>query len=69
MESPTGIIPEDLMYREKKRDVIAFLQAQAYPGDFKRRLLEGWAVTVGLRLRGSDFAAVERSGIDNPQIG
>lgn len=66
MESTTGIIPEDLMYREKRRDVIAFLQAQPYPGDFKRRLLEGWALTVGIRLRGADFRAVERSGIDHP---
>jgi hypothetical protein len=66
MESPTGIIPEELMYREKKKDVILFLQAQAFPGDFKRRLLEGWAITVGLRLRGIDFQMVEKSGIDTP---
>lgn len=65
MESTTGIIPEELMFREKHRDVIAFLQAQALPGDFKRRLLEGWAITVGLRLRAKDFKAVERSGVDN----
>ncbi len=66
MESPTGIIPEDLMYPQKKKEVISFLLAQPYNGDFKRRLLEGWAVTVGLRLRGADFRRVEASGIDQP---
>lgn len=66
MESPTGIIPEELMFREKKKDVIAFLQAQPYPGDFKRRLLEGWAITVGIRCRAFEFAMVEKSGIDAP---
>lgn len=64
MESPTGVIPEELMFREKKMEVIRFLQAQPYTGDLKRRFLEGWAVTVGLRLRGADFKAVERTGID-----
>ena len=64
MESPTGIIPEDLMFPAKKKDVIAFLLAQPYTGDFKRRLLEGWALTVGLRIRGYDYGRVFRSGID-----
>ena len=64
MESPTGIIPEELMFPEKKKEVIAFLLAQPYVGDFKRRLLEGWAVTVGLRIRSYDYGRVYRSGID-----
>ncbi len=64
MESPTGIIPEELMYPQKKKEVILFLLAQPYAGDLKRRLLEGWAITVGIRLRGADYARVERSGID-----
>lgn len=66
MESPTGIIPEELMFPGKRSEVIRFLLAQPYPGDFKRRLLEGWAITVGIRLRGRDYAAVERSGVDLP---
>jgi hypothetical protein len=68
MESTTGIIPEELHFPQKKKEVIAFLLAQPYTGDFKRRLLEGWAVTVGLRLRGNDYARVERSGIDYPAV-
>jgi hypothetical protein len=69
MESPTGIIPEELMYPAKKQEVLAFLMAQPYPGDFKRRLLEGWALTVGLRLPSRDFRAVERTGFDGPAYG
>lgn len=64
MESPTGIIPEELLYRERKQDVIRFLMAAPYPSDFKRRLLEGWALWVGLRIRGADYRAVERTGVD-----
>lgn len=69
MESPTGIIPEDLMFPEKKKQVIAFLQAQALPGDFKRRLLEGWCLTVGVRCRSKDFSDVANSGVDGVNYG
>ncbi len=69
MESPTGIIPENLMYPEKKKQVIAFLIAQPLPGDLKRRLLEGWMITVGIRLRSRDFAAVQNSGFDGVNYG
>lgn len=69
MESPTGLVPEHLMYPERKREVIAFLQAQPWPGDFKRRVLEGWAVTVGIRLRSIDFKIVEASGVDQAYSG
>mgnify|MGYP005812044757 CR=1 FL=1 len=64
MESPTGLIPEALMFPQKKAEVIAHLQAQPWPGDFKRRVLEGWALTVGVRIRSRDFTLVERSGYD-----
>lgn len=69
MESPTGIIPEHLMYPERKAEVIAFLIAQPYPSDFKRRLLEGWALTVGVRARSRDFRLVEASGFDGHNYG
>lgn len=64
MESPTGLIPEELMFREKRMDVVRFLQAQPWPGDFKRRVLEGWCLTVGVRAPSRDYLAVERSGVD-----
>lgn len=63
MISPTGIIPEDLMYPQKKRQVIDFLIAQALPGPFKRRLLEGWCINVGVRCRPRDFYLLESSGV------
>jgi hypothetical protein len=65
MISTTGLIPEELNYPQRKADVVRFLQAQAWPSEFKRRLLEGWALTVGVRCRSADFAAVEKSGVDN----
>ncbi|MGH9402856.1 MAG: hypothetical protein ACRD2P_12200 [Terriglobia bacterium] len=64
MISPTGIIPEELMDPARKADVLRWLTAQPYEGNFKRRLLEGWALTVGIRVRGVEFSMVEASGID-----
>jgi hypothetical protein len=69
MESPTGIIPEDLMFREKKADVVRFLQAQAFPGDFKRKLLQGWAISVGVRIRAREYNLVDASGVDGVNYG
>ena len=64
MESPTGLIPEDLMYPQKRMDVVRFLMSQPWPGDYKRRVLEGWAITVGIKCPSRDYQAVERSGVD-----
>jgi len=64
MSSPTGIIPETLMLPGKKREVIEFLKAKAYPGTMKRELLLGWAQTVGLRLQQKDFREVDESGVE-----
>jgi len=66
MESPTGIIPDELMSRRKKREVKAWLAAQPFTGDYKRRLLEGWQIWVGIRLHGRDFQDVQATGIDQP---
>lgn len=63
--STTGIIPEALMDWHKKQEVIAWLQGQPYPGEFKRRLLEGWAVSVGIRVRPREYDLVEKSGVQS----
>jgi len=64
MESPTGIIPEQFMHPRFKREVVAFLQVQPFTGDFKQKLLQGWAVSVGIRPTKAEYAAVRTSGID-----
>lgn len=61
-DSPTGIIPEDLMYREKRKDVRAWLISQPFPAHMKRDLLFAWARTVVVRLSQSEIAEVEKSG-------
>lgn len=68
MESPTGIIPESLMYPQKKAEVVAHLQSLPLPGDLKRRLLEGWAITVGVRCQSKDYRVLEQSGVDGINI-
>ena len=66
MESTTGIIPEDLMFPQRKKQVIGFLIAQPLPSWTKRRLLEGWCITVGVRCRSREYHLVEISGSDAP---
>jgi hypothetical protein len=66
MESPTGIIPEELMYPELKDQVISFLISQPLPSANKRRLLAGWATTVGVFPSQLDYHKVVASGIDRP---
>jgi hypothetical protein len=66
MESPTGIIPEDLMYPERREQVINFLISQPLPSWKKRALLGGWATTVGVLPTALDYHKVVASGIDRP---
>jgi hypothetical protein len=64
MLSPTGIIPEDLMYPAKKAEVMRFLKSQPFPADMKGELLKGWALTVGQRVSAREMKSVERTGVD-----
>jgi len=66
-DSPTGIIPEELMYKEKRKQVRAWLIAQPLPGHIKRDLLFGWARTVYVRLSANEVTEVESSGLQTPQ--
>jgi len=64
MASPTGIIPEQLIRQNAKQEVIRWLKQQPAPGHFKRSLLLGWAMTVGVKIRGAEYREVEASGTD-----
>lgn len=68
MISPTGIIPEDLMYPQRKKDVVNFLIAQPLPGNLKRRLLEGWCITVGVRCRPRDYYLLDASDVQRTEV-
>lgn len=65
MENPTGIIPEEFMYRAKRGAVVEWLTKQPYTGHFKRGLLAGWAMLVGVKISGRELNKVEASGVDN----
>jgi hypothetical protein len=52
------------MYPQRKPEVVAFLIAQPLPSWVKRRLLEGWCVTVGVRCSNIQYHVVEVSGVD-----
>jgi len=63
-ESPTGIIPEAMMYQNKKAEVIEWLRQVPLESKRKRELLLGWAITVGVKLNRADYAKVTPTGID-----
>jgi hypothetical protein len=66
-DSPTGIIPEELMYKEKRKEVRAWLIRQPLPGHMKRDLLFAWARTVYVKLGHREVSEVEASGLDLQQ--
>lgn len=64
MASPTGVIPEEFMYPNKLGDVMTFIKAMQIPGEDKEKLLYGWARWVGVKINGSQRAAVRNTGTD-----
>lgn len=63
-KSPTGIIPEELMFPARRQDVMTFLVNLPVDGDDKVSLLVGWAKTVGVTVNASQRDTVRQSGID-----
>jgi hypothetical protein len=62
MESPTGLVPEELIQPGMKRQVLDYLLAQAWPGDFKVQVLYGWGNVTKTAISASDAAVVAASG-------
>jgi hypothetical protein len=62
--SPTGIIPEQLMWPNRLADVLDFIGHLHADSDQKVDLLRGWAQTVGVNLSASQFNSVRFTGTD-----
>jgi len=62
--SPTGIIPEQLMYPNRLADVLDYISHLVADSDQKVDLLRGWAQTVGVKLSASQFNTVRYTGTD-----
>lgn len=62
--SPTGIIPESLLYGFALGEVMTFIKRLHADGDTKADLFRGWAQTVGVKLSGSQVNAVRETGTD-----
>lgn len=63
-KSPTGIIPEELLFPAKRAAVMAYLINLPVDGDDKVDLLIGWAKAVGVTVNASQRDTVRQSGID-----
>ncbi len=68
-DSPTDIIPEEMLDPKRLGDVIHLLEKVPVAGYYKVRALQGWARTVGVKISASQFAAVRRSGTDRAPTG
>ena len=64
MESPTGLIPAELMSAGMKPAVLNFLLAQPWPGDFKVQVLYGWGNVTGNSITLADSVSIAASGWD-----
>jgi hypothetical protein len=64
MESPTGIIPESLMYPEKRVEVKDWLMSQPWPSHHKVTMFQAWAITTGTRPTRIDLQELEATGTD-----
>jgi hypothetical protein len=62
--SPTGIIPESLLYPRKLGEVMALLQSLPVTGEEKLAAFLGYARTVGVSVNASQRNAVLQSGTD-----
>jgi hypothetical protein len=63
-ESPTGIVPEELMVPGATAGVMEFLARLWVDGDTKADLLRGWAMEVRVRVSASQVNAVRHTGTD-----
>lgn len=62
--SPTGILPEELLYPRRLADVMLYLQRMPVTGDEKLSVFIGWARMVGVRVNSSQRIAVRNTGTD-----
>jgi hypothetical protein len=67
-KSPTGIIPEELMFPAKKAEVMQYLKELPVHGDDKVDLLVGWAKMVGVTVNSSTRRQVRMTGTDRIQF-
>lgn len=62
MISPYTTMPAELIDAKRQADVVNYITAQPWPGRFKRLVLLGWAVDVGVKLDSRVYDQVEKSG-------
>jgi hypothetical protein len=63
MESPTGIIPDELMHFTQRRKALNYLLSLPIDGELKMSLWEGWASWVGTHTSPAEKRKLFNSGI------
>lgn len=63
MESPSGVIPEELMNWQRRKDALNYLLSLPLDGELKQSLWEGWASWVGTHTSPAEKRKLMASGI------
>ena len=63
MESPTGIMPDELMHWKQRTAALNYLLALPIHGELKMSLWEGWASWVGTHTSPAEKRKLFDSGI------
>jgi hypothetical protein len=63
MESPTGILPDELMHFTKRTEALNYLLALPIDGELKQSLWEGWASWCGTHTSPAEKRKLAASGI------
>ena len=63
MQSPEGIMPDELIDRTRRKDALMWLIGQPLPGRQKVQLWQGWAEMVGSGVAPREQITLEDSGI------
>ena len=63
MDSPTGIIPDDLMHYSKRTAALNYLLSLPIDGELKMSLWEGWASWTGTHTSPAEKRKLFASGI------
>lgn len=65
MSSPVGIIPEELLRREKREEMIQYLRRLPIPVRRRKQLARGWAMELGVALTAQEIQSLE-FGVELP---
>jgi hypothetical protein len=63
MRHPQGIMPDSVLFINKRAEMLKWLLMSPYGKNMKLALLRGWGALVGSPITAAEYAQVEGSGV------